>query len=84
MVDFVLEDNCRVAVHGIADLRQSLRVSVADNYLLRALDVTCDLGNGETAFRTSLLLIGKMLDMNVGIDFERISALPRPAWNPLP
>ena len=65
MVDFVLEDDCCVAVYGIADLRQSLRVSVADNYLLRALDVTGDLGNGETAFRTSLLLIGKMLDMNV-------------------
>ena len=50
MVGLVLENYRRVAVHGIADLRQSLRVSVADDYLLRALDVTGDIRNGETAY----------------------------------
>ena len=51
VVYFVLEDDRRIAVHGIADLRQSPWVGVADDHLLRALNVTGDLGNGETAFR---------------------------------
>ena len=75
MVDFVLKDDCRVAVYGIAELRQSLRVDVADDHLLRALNVTGDIGNGETAFRAGLLLVGKILDMDVGIYFERVSGL---------